>query len=60
MRLNLFLSVHLIKVNLLPMSGEKAIWDNTIYLPVEVMSNTIGVLHILGALVGMADTFAVI
>ena len=40
---------HLIKVTLLPVSGEKAIWDNTIYIPVEVMSNTIGVLHILGA-----------
>ena len=40
---------HLIQVTLLPVKGEKTIWDNTIYLPVEVMSNTIGVLHILGA-----------
>ena len=40
---------HLLKVKLLPMSGEKVVWDNTIYIPVEVMPNTIGVLHILGS-----------
>ena len=40
---------HLIKIVVLPVSGEKTIWDNTIYLPLEIMSNTIGVLHILGA-----------
>lgn len=40
---------HFLKVKLLATKGETATWDNEIILPVEVVSDTIGVLHILGS-----------
>lgn len=40
---------HFLKVKLLAMTGETATWDNEIIVPVEVVSDTIGVLHILGS-----------
>ncbi len=40
---------HLIKINALPIGTETAIWDNTIYKSLEILPNTIGLLHLLGA-----------
>lgn len=40
---------HFLKVKVLAMTGETATWDNEIIVPVEVVSDTIGVLHILGS-----------
>ncbi|MBP6218242.1 MAG: hypothetical protein KA436_06625 [Oligoflexales bacterium] len=40
---------HLLTVQALPSPGEEAIWDNTVYASSEVLSNTLGVLHILGS-----------
>lgn len=40
---------HLIKIQALPIGTETAIWDNTIYKSLEVLPNTIGILHLLGA-----------
>lgn len=40
---------HLIKLTVLPIASETAIWDNTLYKSLEVLPNTIGLLHLLGA-----------
>ncbi|MFK7872844.1 MAG: hypothetical protein AB8C84_06680 [Oligoflexales bacterium] len=40
---------HLINVEVLPTSGEKVLWDNVVHHSVEVMPNTVGILHLLGA-----------
>lgn len=40
---------HLIKITVLPIGSESATWDNTLYKSLEVLPNTIGLLHLLGA-----------
>jgi hypothetical protein len=40
---------HLLTLRALPTPGEAALWDNTVYAQVEVMPNTVGVLHLLGS-----------
>lgn len=40
---------HLLSLRALPVKGEKDIWDNEVHRSVDVMPNTIGVLHLLGA-----------
>ncbi len=40
---------HLLSLKALPVKGEKDIWDNEIHRSIDVMPNTIGVLHLLGA-----------
>ncbi len=40
---------HLVKITVLPIGSETAIWDNTLYKSLEVLPNTIGLLHLLGA-----------
>lgn len=40
---------HLLSIKALPTATESAIWDNQILKVVEVMPNTIGLLHLLGA-----------
>ncbi len=40
---------HLIKVQALPVGDESTIWDNTLYKSLEILPNTIGILHLLGS-----------
>jgi hypothetical protein len=40
---------HLLRVHVLPVGGERDVWDNTRYLAIDVMPNTVGALHLLGA-----------
>lgn len=40
---------HLLTVRALPVANETALWDNTSYAQIEVMPNTVGVLHLLGS-----------
>jgi hypothetical protein len=40
---------HLIKVQALPVGNESTIWDNTLYKSLEILPNTIGILHLLGS-----------
>lgn len=40
---------HLVKLSVLPVSGEAALWDNTLYKSIEILPNTIGLLHLLGS-----------
>ncbi len=40
---------HLVKITALPIGTETAIWDNTIYKSLEILPNTIGILHLLGS-----------
>ncbi len=40
---------HLLKVAVLPSANETHLWDNTKYINIEVMLNTVGVLHLLGS-----------
>lgn len=40
---------HLIKVQALPVADESTIWDNTLYKSLEILPNTIGILHLLGS-----------
>ncbi len=40
---------HLVKLSVLPIAGEVALWDNTLYKSIEVLPNTIGLLHLLGS-----------
>lgn len=40
---------HLVTVKSLPVSGEKDVWDNEISTSLEVLPNTLGVLHLLGS-----------
>lgn len=40
---------HLIEIKLIPTANESILWDNTVYRNIEVMPNTIGILHLLGA-----------
>ena len=40
---------HLIKITALPIGQEAAIWDNTVFKSIEVLPNTIGLLHLLGS-----------
>lgn len=40
---------HLIRISVLPMGSEAAIWDNSVYKSLEVLPNTIGILHLLGS-----------
>lgn len=40
---------HLLEVRVLPTANETAVWDNHVYLPIEVLPDTVGVLHLLGA-----------
>lgn len=40
---------HLLEVRVLPTADETAVWDNQIYVPMEVLPDTVGVLHLLGA-----------
>ncbi len=40
---------HLLTIKALPSAEESALWDNVIHQSVEVLPNTIGILHLLGA-----------
>jgi hypothetical protein len=40
---------HLLTLRALPTATETALWDNTVHAQVEVMPNTVGVLHLLGS-----------
>ena len=40
---------HLLTVKILPTADEASLWDNEVHASVEVLPNTIGVLHLLGA-----------
>lgn len=40
---------HLLSVEALPLKGEKTLWDNRMFTNVEVLPNTIGILHLLGS-----------
>ena len=40
---------HLLTVKALPTAHEKALWDNVSYTQLEVLPNTVGVLHLLGS-----------
>ncbi len=40
---------HLLTIRALPTADETALWDNTVHTQVEVMPNTVGVLHLLGS-----------
>jgi len=40
---------HLLSLKVLPVASEKSLWDNVAHAQVEVMPNTVGVLHLLGA-----------
>lgn len=40
---------HLLTIRALPTAGEAALWDNTVHAQIEVMPNTVGVLHLLGS-----------
>lgn len=40
---------HLLQIRALPVAGEAALWDNTVYAQIEVLPNTVGVLHLLGS-----------
>ncbi|MCX6127019.1 MAG: hypothetical protein NTV34_20020 [Proteobacteria bacterium] len=40
---------HLITVKSLPVGNEKDIWDNELNIAIDVLPNTIGVLHLLGS-----------
>ena len=40
---------HLVKLQVLPIANEAALWDNTLYKSIEIMPNTIGLLHLLGS-----------
>ena len=40
---------HLLTLRALPTATETALWDNTLHTQVEVMPNTVGVLHLLGS-----------
>lgn len=40
---------HLLTIRALPKGGEVALWDNTAHAQIEVMPNTVGVLHLLGS-----------
>ncbi|MBF0442742.1 MAG: hypothetical protein HQK54_12625, partial [Oligoflexales bacterium] len=40
---------HFIKVTALPTGQEKTLWDNFFYKQIEVLPNTVGLLHLLGA-----------
>ncbi len=41
--------VHLVQVEVLPTRGEKVLWDNSRAVLLEVLPNTVGVLHLLGS-----------
>ena len=41
--------VHLLRVEVLPVAGEKVLWDNSRAVVLEVLPNTVGVLHLLGS-----------
>jgi hypothetical protein len=40
---------HLITIRAIPLADETSIWDNTVHANLEVMPNTIGLLHLLGS-----------
>ncbi len=40
---------HLLTIRALPVADETALWDNAAYAQIEVMPNTVGVLHLLGS-----------
>ncbi|MBC7661433.1 MAG: hypothetical protein H7249_17190 [Chitinophagaceae bacterium] len=40
---------HLVKLQVLPIANEAALWDNTLYKSIEILPNTIGLLHLLGS-----------
>jgi len=40
---------HLISIKALPTAGERVLWDNEVHFNIEVMPNTVGVLHLLGS-----------
>jgi hypothetical protein len=40
---------HLVKLSVLPIASETALWDNTLYKSIEILPNTIGLLHLLGS-----------
>jgi hypothetical protein len=40
---------HLVRVRVLPVPDETDLWDNELVSSIEVMPNTVGVLHLLGA-----------
>lgn len=40
---------HLLTIKALPTGQETSLWDNTIHKTIEVLPNTVGVLHLLGA-----------
>ena len=41
--------IHLLKIKVLPTPSEKVLWDNDLLANIEVLPNTMGVLHLLGA-----------
>ena len=40
---------HSLRIKVMPVAGEQTIWDNEVYASVEVLPNTVGLLHLLGA-----------
>jgi hypothetical protein len=40
---------HLLQIKALPTGDEQLTWDNTAYQTIDVLSNTIGILHLLGS-----------
>lgn len=40
---------HLLTIKALPTGEEKAVWDNVVHKIVEVLPNTVGILHLLGS-----------
>lgn len=40
---------HLLRIQVLPVENERAIWDNEASASIEVLPNTVGVLHLLGS-----------
>ena len=40
---------HLLTIKVLPLAEESSIWDNQVFKQVEVLPDTVGVLHLLGA-----------
>ncbi len=40
---------HMLEVSLIPLPGESALWDNRVFHYIDILPNTLGVLHLLGA-----------
>ena len=40
---------HLLTIKSIPIAEERSVWDNTVHANLEVMPNTVGLLHLLGS-----------